>query len=252
MLTGETIFMLNSALQREDANTDTIAAMSILIIEDDLEAAALLQRALRQHGYELAHAADGREGLERALQGKWELVIADRMLPSMDGLTIVEQLRARGNRTPILILSALGNVDDRVRGLNAGGDDYLTKPYAFAELLARVEALLRRGQDDGAPSRLNDSGVAVDLLARTVERDGKPVQLTAREFDVLVFLMQHARRVVTRKMLLEQVWDLHFDPQTNVIDVHISRLRQAIDRGFERALIHTIRGSGYMFGEQTA
>jgi len=243
--------MLDSQVLRDDSNPDTMAAMSILVIEDDLEAAGLLQRALREHGYELAHAADGRIGLEKALQGKWDLIIADRMLPSMDGLAIVEQLRSRGHRTPILILSALGNVDDRVRGLKAGGDDYLTKPYASAELLARVEALLRRGQDENTQSRLTDSGVVVDLLARTVERDGKPVQLTAREFDVLVFLMKNARRVVTRKMLLEQVWDLHFDPQTNVIDVHISRLRQAIDKEFSRALIHTIRGSGYMFGEQT-
>lgn len=239
--------MPDSANLRKDTDPANIAAMSILVIEDDLEAAALLQSELREHGYELAHAADGREGLERALQGKWELIIADRMLPSLDGLTIVERLRARGNHTPILILSALGNVDDRVRGLKAGGDDYLTKPYAFAELLARVEALLRRGKDESALSRLTDSGVTVDLLERTVERDGKPVQITAREFDVLVFLMQHARQVVTRKMLLEQVWDLHFDPQTNVIDVHISRLRQAVDRGFTRALIHTVRGSGYMF-----
>jgi len=171
------------------------------------------------------------------------------MLPSLDGLAIVEQLRARGLKTPILILSALGNVDDRVHGLKAGGDDYLTKPYASAELLARVEALLRRGQEGAAASRLSDSGVVVDLLTRTAERDAKPLQLTAREFDVLVFLMQHARQVVTRKMLLEQVWDLHFDPQTNVIDVHMSRLRQALDRGFTRALIHTIRGTGYMFSE---
>lgn len=240
--------MLNSAIRCEAANSDT---MSILIIEDDLEAATLLERRLREHGYRIAHAADGREGLQRALHAKWDLIIADRMLPSLDGLSIVEQLRARSDRTPILILSALGNVDDRVRGLKAGGDDYLTKPYAFAELLARIEALLRRGQEEtSAASRLHDSGVTVDLLARTVERDGKPVQLTAREFDVLVFLMRHVGRVVTRKMLLEQVWDLHFDPQTNVIDVHISRLRQAIDRGFSRALIHTIRGAGYMFGEQ--
>jgi two-component system OmpR family response regulator len=227
----------------------TQAAMNILIIEDDLEAAALLQRTLHEHGYELAHAADGRDGLERALRGKWDLIIADRMLPSLDGLAIIEQLRARGTKTPILILSALGNVDDRVHGLKAGGDDYLTKPYASAELLARVEALLRRGQEGAAASRLSDSGVVVDLLTRTAERDTKPLQLTAREFDVLVFLMQHARQVVTRKMLLEQVWDLHFDPQTNVIDVHMSRLRQALDRGFTRALIHTIRGTGYMFGE---
>jgi len=224
--------------------------MNILIIEDDLEAAALLQRTLHEHGYELAHAADGREGMERALQGKWDLIIADRMLPSMDGLSIVERLRSQGNRTPILILSALGNVDDRVRGLKAGGDDYLTKPYAFAELLARVEALLRRGQAEPASSQLSDCGVTIDLLARSVERDGKAVQLTAREFDVLVFLMRHARQVVTRKMLLEQVWDLHFDPQTNVIDVHMSRLRQALDRGASHALIHTVRGTGYMFGEQ--
>ena len=222
--------------------------MTILLIEDDLDAAALLQQGLREHDHEVAHAADGRQGLEQALTKQWDLIIADRMLPSLDGLSIIEQLRTRGNKTPILILSALANVDDRVRGLKAGGDDYLTKPYAFVELLARVEALLRRGA--ASPElRLSAYGVIVDLLTRSAERDGKSLLLTAREFDVLVYLMQHANQVVTRKMLLENVWDLHFDPQTNVIDVHMSRLRQALDRGYRQALIHTIRGAGYKFGE---
>ncbi len=221
--------------------------MSILLIEDDMDAAALLQRGLHEHGHEVTHAADGRAGLTQAMQQPWQLIIADRMLPSMDGLTIVEQLRTRGYKIPILILSALANVDDRVLGLKAGGDDYLTKPYAFAELLARVEALLRRGEN--APSRLSAHGVTVDLLMRNAERESKSLLLTAREFDVLVYLMQHVDQVVTRKMLLEKVWDLHFDPQTNVIDVHMSRLRQALDRDFKKPLIHTVRGVGYVFGE---
>ncbi len=221
--------------------------MSILLIEDDLDAATLLRSGLQEHGYEVAHVVDGREGLTQAMQQPWQLIIADRMLPSMDGLTIVEQLRARGHKTPILILSALANVDDRVNGLKAGGDDYLTKPYAFAELLARVEALLRRGKN--SPSRITAHGVTVDLLTRNAERDGKSLLLTAREFDVLVYLMQHVDQVVTRKMLLEKVWDLHFDPQTNVIDVHMSRLRQALDREYKVPLIHTVRGIGYVFGE---
>jgi two-component system OmpR family response regulator len=221
--------------------------MSILLIEDDMDAAALLQRGLREHGYEVAHESDGRAGMTKAMEQPWQLIIADRMLPSMDGLAIVEQLRTRGHKMPILVLSALGNVDDRVVGLKAGGDDYLTKPYAFAELLARVEALLRRGEN--APSRISAHGVTVDLLTRNAERDGKSLLLTAREFDVLVYLMQHVDQVVTRKMLLEKVWDLHFDPQTNVIDVHMSRLRQALDRDYKKPLIHTVRGVGYVFGD---
>ncbi len=223
--------------------------MAILIIEDDLQAAQLMRQALAQHGYVVEHAADGETGLRRAVEQNWELLIADRMLPGVDGLSIVRQVRDKGSRMPILILSALAEVDDRVRGLRAGGDDYLTKPYAFAELLARVEVLLRRGQQVDAKTHLTYADVAVDLLARTAQRAGRALQLTAREFELLVFLLRHANQVVTRKMLLEQVWDLHFDPQTNVIDVHMSRLRQAVDKGFDPVLIHTVRGAGYVFGE---
>ncbi len=224
--------------------------MNILIIEDDTDAAQLLLRGLQEHGYRAEHVADGREGLTRALAQSWDLIIADRMLPHMDGLSIIKAVREQGRGMPILILSALSEVDDRVRGLRAGGDDYLTKPYAFAELLARIEVLLRRGQQGDANTRLVYEDVVVDLMARTAERAGQELQLTTREFELLVFLLRHAGQVVTRKMLLEQVWDLHFDPQTNVIDVHMSRLRQAVDRGFNKQLIHTVRGAGYLFGDQ--
>lgn len=224
--------------------------MNILIIEDDLDAAQLLLRGLQEHGYRAGHAADGREGLSKALAQPWDLIIADRMLPHMDGLSIIKAVREQGRSMPILILSALSEVDDRVRGLRAGGDDYLTKPYAFAELLARIEVLLRRGQQADVRTRLTYDDVVVDLMARIAERAGQELQLTTREFELLAFLMRHAGQVVTRKMLLEQVWDLHFDPQTNVIDVHMSRLRQAVDRGFSKPLIHTVRGAGYLFGDQ--
>ena len=224
--------------------------MNILIIEDDVDAAQLLLRGLHEHGYPAEHAADGREGLGKALAQSWDLIIADRMLPHMDGLSIIKAVRAQGRSMPILILSALSEVDDRVRGLRAGGDDYLTKPYAFAELLARIEVLLRRGQQVDVRTRLTYDEVVLDLMARTAERAGQELQLTTREFELLAFLLRHAGQVVTRKMLLEQVWDLHFDPQTNVIDVHMSRLRQAVDRGFKKPLIHTVRGAGYLFGDQ--
>lgn len=221
---------------------------SLLLIEDDREAAQLMSRGLRDQGYLVEHVVDGRAGFDAALERDWDLIIADRMLPDVDGLEIIKNLRERGRHTPILILSALAQVDDRVRGLRAGGDDYLAKPYAFAELLARIEALLRRQAEVSAQLTYED--LKLDLMARTAERGGQKLQLTAREFDLLAFLLRHAGQVVTRTMLLEQVWDLHFDPQTNVIDVHMSRLRQAVDRGFPRALIHTVRGAGYVLGEQ--
>lgn len=224
--------------------------MNILIIEDDLEAAQLLLRVLRAQGYQAEHEAEGRAGLNRALQQPWDLIVADRMLPGMDGLSIIKTLREQGRGMPILVLSALAEVDDRVRGLRAGGDDYLTKPYAQAELLARVEVLLRRGQSLQDKLRLSYDDVVLDLMERTAQRGGRELQLTTREFELLAFLVKHAGQVVTRKMLLEQVWDLHFDPQTNVIDVHMSRLRQAVDRGFNKPLIHTIRGAGYLFGAE--
>jgi two-component system OmpR family response regulator len=220
--------------------------MQLLLIEDDRDAAGYLVRALTEAGFRVDHAADGRDGLFLATERTYDAIVADRMLPHLDGLTLIEVLRKQGNRTPVLILSALGSVDQRVEGLRSGGDDYLTKPFALAELLARLEALLRRGQvAPGPETRLKVADLEMDLLARTVTRAGQRIELTAREFKLLEFLLRRAGQVVTRTMLLEGVWDLHFDPQTNVIDVHISRLRQAIDKGHERALIQTIRGAGY-------
>ena len=220
--------------------------MRVLLIEDDIEAARLLVTGLRESGYAVEHAADGRAGLAQALQGAFDLIVTDRMLPQLDGLTLIEQLRARGSDTPVLVLSALGSVDDRIRGLKAGGDDYLTKPFAFAELLARIEALLRRRASAPHTTRLKVEDLEFDLLERRVMRGGRELDLTAREMKLLEFLMRRAGQVVTRTMLLEGVWDLHFDPQSNLIDVHISRLRQAIDRGSDHPLIHTVRGSGYV------
>jgi two-component system OmpR family response regulator len=220
--------------------------MQLLLVEDDRDAAGYLVRALTEAGFRVDHAADGRDGLFLATERTYDAIIADRMLPHLDGLTLIEVLRKQGNRTPVLILSALGSVDQRVEGLRSGGDDYLTKPFALAELLARLDALLRRGQvAPGPATRLKVADLEMDLLARTVTRAGRRVELTAREFKLLEFLLRRAGQVVTRTMLLEGVWDLHFDPQTNVIDVHMSRLRQAIDKGQERPLIQTIRGAGY-------
>jgi len=218
----------------------------ILLIEDDIEAAKFLVKGLRESGYSVDHAPDGREGLFRATEGQFDLVVTDRMLPHLDGLTVIQLMRRKGITTPVLVLSALGSVDDRVRGLKAGGDDYLTKPFAFVELLARIEALTRRRTSAADATKLKVADLDFDLLARRVTRGGREIELTARELKLLEFLMRRAGQVVTRTMLLEGVWDLHFDPQSNLIDVHISRLRQAIDRGADRQLIHTVRGSGYV------
>jgi two-component system OmpR family response regulator len=218
----------------------------VLLIEDDTEAARFLVKGLRESGYTVEHAADGRAGLTQTSSGQFDLVITDRMLPHVDGLTVIEAMRAKGIATPVLVLSALGGVDDRVRGLKAGGDDYLTKPFAFAELLARIEALLRRHPSAPHSTRLKVEDLEFDLIARRVTRAGRELDLTARELKLLEYLMRRAGQVVTRTMLLEGVWDLHFDPQSNLIDVHISRLRQAIDRGTDQPLIHTVRGTGYV------
>ena len=223
--------------------------MRLLLIEDDAEASDYLARALGESGYEVEVAADGRVGRERALAGTHDLIIADRNLPHVDGLTIVQNLRTAGSSVPVLVLSALGSVDDRIEGLRAGGDDYLIKPFAFEELLARIEALLRRGQGATVLTRLKVADLDLDLLSRTVTRAGKPIDLTAKEFQLLEYLMRRQGQVVTRSMLLEGVWDLHFDPQTNIIDVHMSRLRAAVDRDFPRPLIHTVRGAGYVLRE---
>jgi two-component system, OmpR family, response regulator len=219
--------------------------MKVLVIEDDREAAAYIVKGLGESGYVVDHAAEGREGLFMATDGSYDTLIVDRMLPGMDGLTLISALRAADVRTPVLILSALGAVDDRVKGLRAGGDDYLVKPFAFAELLARIEALLRRSGGNQPTTRLAVGDLEMDLLARKVRRASRDIDLLPREFRLLEFLMRRAGQVVTRTMLLENVWDYHFDPQTNVIDVHVSRLRQKIDRGFDRPLLHTVRGAGY-------
>jgi two-component system, OmpR family, response regulator len=219
--------------------------MKLLVIEDDREAAAYIVKGLAESGYIIDHASEGRGGLFMATSGVYDALIVDRMLPGMDGLALVAALRTAEIRTPVLILSALGAVDDRVKGLRAGGDDYLVKPFAFAELLARIEALLRRGGGGATTTRLKLADLEMDLLGRTVTREGREIELLPREFRLLEFLMRHAGQVVTRTMLLEKVWDYHFDPQTNVIDVHVSRLRQKIDKGFAKPLLHTVRGAGY-------
>jgi two-component system OmpR family response regulator len=219
--------------------------MRILIIEDDRDAAQYLAKGLRESGHGAEVAEDGREGLLMAAVGPFDLLIVDRMLPKLDGLSLVQHLRKTGNTTPVLFLSALGEVDDRVKGLRAGGDDYLAKPFAFAELLARVENLGRRRAQSTATTHLKVADLELDLLSRKATRAGREIDLQPREFQLLETLMRHPGQVMTRTMLLEQVWNYHFDPQTNVIDVHISRLRQKIDRGFDPPLIHTVRGSGY-------
>jgi two-component system OmpR family response regulator len=219
--------------------------MKVLVIEDDREAAQYVVKGLGESGYVVDHAAEGRDGLFMATDGSYDALVVDRMLPGMDGLAVISALRAADVRTPALILSALGAVDDRVKGLRAGGDDYLVKPFAFAELLARLEALLRRGGGNQPTTRLAAGDLEMDLLARKVRRGGREIDLLPREFRLLEFMMRRAGQVVTRTMLLENVWDYHFDPQTNVIDVHVSRLRQKIDKGFDRPLLHTVRGAGY-------
>jgi two-component system OmpR family response regulator len=218
----------------------------ILVIEDDPELAANLAAGLKDAGYQVVQAADGDAGLAAAQKEAFDAMIVDRMLPKRDGLSVISTLRGMSNQTPVLILSALDQVDDRVTGLRAGGDDYLPKPYALSELLARLEALLRRKDSSGAATKLRAGDLEMDLLTRTVTRAGKEIDLQPREFILLEYLVRHAGQVVTRTMLLEGVWDFHFDPQTNVIDVHISRLRQKIDKGFPHALLQTIRGAGYM------
>ena len=228
--------------------SDTLS-MRLLLIEDDREAADYLRKAFREAGHVVEHAADGEEGLSLALDGRFDVLVVDRMLPKRDGLSVVSELRARGETTPVLILSALGQVDDRVMGLRAGGDDYLPKPYAFTELLARVEALTRRAAPLSADTLYKVGDLELDRLAHRVSRGGKDIPLQPREFRLLEYLMRHAGQVVTRTMLLENVWDYHFDPQTNVIDVHISRLRSKIDKGFDVPLLHTVRGAGYMVRE---
>ena len=219
--------------------------MRILVIEDDDKTADYIMKGLGEAGYVPDRASDGRDGLHLATGGEYDAIIVDRMLPSLDGLSIVRALRAAEINVPVLILSALAHVDERVTGLRAGGDDYLTKPFAFSELHARLEALLRRPRKLAQETVLEVGDLKMDLLARKVSRAGRPIDLRPQEYKLLEYLMRHAGEVVTRTMLFEGVWDFHFDPQTNVVDVHISRLRQKIDKGFDRPLIHTHRGGGY-------
>ena len=219
--------------------------MRILIVEDDLEAAEVMDRGLTEAGHECVRASDGEAGLSAAQAGEFDVTIVDRMMPRMDGVSMVQALRREGDQTPVLFLSALGEINDRVEGLKAGGDDYLVKPYAFVELIARVEALSRRRETGSVQTLLRVGELEMDLIARTVHRQGKEIDLQPREFQLLEFMMRHAGQSVTRTMLLEKVWEYHFDPQTNVIDVHVSRLRSKIDKGFDRAMLQTVRGAGY-------
>jgi two-component system, OmpR family, response regulator len=223
--------------------------MKLLVVEDDKEAGAYLKRALNQAGHTVDHVADGREGLLLAAAESYDVIVLDRMLPKMDGLAIVRTIRASGVKTPVLLLTALGGIDDRVEGLEAGGDDYLVKPFAIAELMARVNALARRPPTQDAPTALQVADLKLDRLARTVTRAGARIELQPREFQLLEYLMRHAGRVVTRTMLLESVWDYHFDPKTNIVETHMSRLRAKIDRGRAQELIHTVRGAGYCLRE---
>ena len=219
--------------------------MKILLLEDDAETADYVKNGLSEEGHVVLVASTGNEGLFQASEESFDLLIVDRMLPGLDGLTVVKTLRDAGNQTPVLFLTTLGGVDDRVSGLNAGGDDYLIKPFAFAELVARVTALGRRPPKIAASTNLRVADLEIDMLARSVRRRGKPIDLQPREFRLLEYLARHAGQVVTRTMLLENVWDFHFDPRTNVVETHISRLRGKIDKGFDVDLIHTVRGAGY-------
>ena len=224
--------------------------MRLLIIEDDRESADYLVKAFREVGHIADHAADGEEGLAMAENGDYDVLVVDRMLPKRDGLSVIGALRDKGNTAPVLILSALGQVDDRIKGLRAGGDDYLPKPYSFAELLARVEVLSRRRGGPAEDTLYRVGDLELDRLSHRVARGKDELTLQPREFRLLEYLMKHAGQVVTRTMLLENVWDYHFDPQTNVIDVHVSRLRSKIEKDFDKPLLKTIRGAGYMMKDE--
>jgi len=223
--------------------------MRILLVEDDVEAAGYLVKGLTESGHVVEHAEDGEQGLQLAIANAYDSMIIDRMLPKRDGLSLIEELRRMGNMTPLLILSALDDVDERVTGLKAGGDDYLTKPYQLSELTARLQALTRRAQTGVQGTVLHVGDMTLDLIRHKVTRAGQNINLQPREFRLLEYLMQHTGQVVTRSMLLENVWDYHFDPQTNVIDVQISRLRGKIDKDFDSPLLHTVRGAGYKLQE---
>jgi two-component system OmpR family response regulator len=224
--------------------------MKILVIEDDAETAAYIANGLKEHGHTVDLATTGRDGLFFAAGESYDMMVVDRMLPEVDGLSIVKTVRAAGIETPVLFLTALGGVDDRVTGLDAGGDDYLVKPFAFSELLARINALARRSPTTSAETALRVADLEMDLLKRTVTRNGRTLDLQPREFRRLEYLMRHSGQVVTRTMLLEHVWDFHFDPHTNVVETHISRIRAKVDKPFDEPLIHTVRGAGYSLHPQ--
>jgi two-component system OmpR family response regulator len=226
-------------------NVCIVGPVKILLIEDDSQTADYIAKGLREHGHVVDKTDNGRDGLYMATGEPYDVMIVDRNLPKMDGLSLVKAARASGTRTPVLFLTTMGGVDDRVAGFEAGGDDYLVKPFAFAELLARVGALARR-PPIVATTSLKVGDLEIDLLSRAVTRGGKRIDLLAQEFKILEYLMRHAGEIVTRTMLLEKVWDFHFDPKTNIVETHISRLRSKIDKGFDRPLLHTVRGAGYV------
>ena len=219
--------------------------MRALLVEDDASIAAFVVRGLREAGFSVDHAADGEAGLAMAIEQAYDAAVVDLMLPRRDGLSVIDEMRRRGIGTPVLILSARRSVDDRVKGLQAGGDDYLTKPFAFAELLARVQALLRRATRAPEPTTLTADDLVLDLFSRRVTRGGKSIDLRPREFALLEYLMRNTGRVISKTMILSHVWEYNFDPQTNIVDVLVSRLREKIDRPFEKKLLHTVRGVGY-------
>ena len=220
--------------------------MRTLLIEDDIKIASFIEKGLKAAGFAVDHASNGRDGLHLALTEPYDAAIIDLMLPGLDGLAVIERMRREKINTPVIILSARDSIDDRVRGLGAGGDDYLTKPFSFSELLARIHALMRRASGAAEPTRLRVGNLAMDLISREVVREDRKIDLQPREFALLEYLMRNTGRVVSKTMIMEHVWDYHFDPQTNVIDVHISRLRAKIDRNFKSPLLHTIRGAGYV------
>jgi two-component system OmpR family response regulator len=219
--------------------------VKLLLVEDDMETAGHIVSALEGHGHDVEQVHDGVQGLARAMTGEYAALIVDRMLPGMDGLTLVRRLRSEGHQTPVLFLTTMSGLDDRVEGLEGGADDYLVKPFAFSELLARVNAITRRA-DGGEPTKLRLADLEIDLIRRTATRESKAIELQAQEFRLLEYLLRNAGRVVTRAMLLENVWDLHFDPRTNIVETHMSRLRSKVDRGFGVELIRTLRGVGYV------
>src|ERR1051326_499713 len=219
--------------------------MRILVVEDDRKIASFVIKGLKQNGYAVDHAADGVEGLALAVSTPYDAAVVDIMLPGTDGLSLVQELRKRGVNLPVLILSARASVDDRIKGLQSGGDDYLVKPFAFSELLARVQALIRRAQRETEPTTLRAGDLSLNLLTREVRRGDRKIELQAREFSLLEYLMRNAGRVVSKALILEHVWDYSFDPQTNVVDVVVCRLRNKVDRDFDRKMIHTLRGVGY-------